>query len=203
MMVTKSLLVGLLLTLPSLASAQRSEQRLEAGLFFTCVRLEEIGTTDHGGAGSSAGLGGRVVWRLLRYLDVDGELVVHPNAGVSGHRIQGFLGAKAGVRFSKVGLFAKVRPGFLYFSKDPFGVATPDSTFFHPQSAHSLEPALDLGGVLEYYAPNGLVVRFDLADTIVEYNPRAVSVSQFLPPVSMAGFSTRNRQWSLGVGKRF
>jgi hypothetical protein len=202
-MVTKVLLAGSLLVLPSLALAQRPEQRLETGVFFTFVRLAEIGSTDHGSGTSTAGLGGRVVWRLLGHVDVDGELALHPNAGVSGHRVQGFLGAKAGLRLSRVGLFAKVRPGFVYFSKDPFGVARPDSTVFHPRWAHSLEPALDLGGVLEYYGSNGLVIRFDLADTIVSYDERAVSSSPLEPPRQVAGFTTRNRQWSLGVGKRF
>ncbi len=149
MTVTKALLGSLLLALPCLASAQSSERRLEVGAFLTHARLEEIGSTDHGTGTSTAGLGGRIGWRLLRHLDIDGEVAVHPNAGVSGYRVQGFLGARAGVRFGRVGLFAKVRPGFLYFSKDPFGVARPDSTLFDVRWAHSLEPALDVGGVVE------------------------------------------------------
>ena len=62
---------------------------------------------------------------------------------------------------------------------------------------------MDVGGVLECYLSNGLVVRFDLADTIVTYNAREVVVSAREPPRPVAGFTTRNRQWSLGVGKRF
>ncbi len=202
-MITKALLVALLLTLPSLAWAQQGEQRLEAGIFFTNVLLEEIGTTDHGTGTSAIGMGGRIVWRLLRHLDIDGEMAFHPNAGVSGHRVQGFLGAKAGVRFRRVGLFAKVRPGFIYFAKDPFGVAEAGSTLFETRWAHSLEPAFDFGGAVEYYTSRGLIVRFDLADTLVSYNARAVSSSRIEPLRSVAGFTTRNRQWSFGVGRRF
>jgi hypothetical protein len=194
-----TLLLAALSLAPSLASAQR----LETGVFFTLVRLEEIGSTDHDVGTTAGGLGARVVWRLLRHLDVDGEVAVHPNAGVSGYRIQGFLGVKAGVRFSRVGLFAKVRPGFLYFSKDPFGVGRQGDTFFKTQWAHSLDPAFDIGGVVEYYTPNGFVVRLDLADTVVRYEARSVFGSQREPSRQVAGFTTRNRQWSIGVGKRF
>jgi hypothetical protein len=193
------LLAALPLAVPSLASAQR----LETGVFFTLVRLEEIGSTDHDVGTSAGGLGGRIVWSVLPHLDVDGEVAVHPNAGVSGYRIQGFLGAKAGVRFSRVGLFVKVRPGFLYFSKDPFGVGRQGVPFYNTQWAHSLEPAFDIGGVVEYYTPNGIVVRLDLADTVVRYEARSVFVSQREPARQVAGFTTRNRQWGVGVGKRF
>jgi hypothetical protein len=202
-MVMRILVVALLLTRPSLAGAQQREQRIEAGVFFTHVLLEEIGSTDHRTGTSTGGLGGRLVWRLLRHMDVDGELAVHPNAGVSGHRVQGFLGAKAGVRFRRVGLFAKLRPGFIYFSRDPFGVADADSAPFNVRWAHSLEPALDVGAAVEYYTSRGLIIRFDLADTFVDYNQRSLSSSRIEPLRSVAGFTTRNRQWSFGVAKRF
>lgn len=193
------LLAGLALAFPSLASAQR----LEAGVFVTVVRLEQIGSTDHDVGTTAGGLGGRVAWRFLRYLDVDGELAVHPNAGVSGVRVQGFLGGKAGVRFSEVGLFAKARPGFLYFAKDPFGAGQQGATFFKTRWADSLEPAFDFGAVVEFYTSNGLVVRLDVADTVVRYDTRSVFVSQHEPAMQVGGFTTRNRQWSVGVGKRF
>ncbi len=195
-------LVTLLLA-PTFAAAQPHEQRLETGLFWTYVHLEEIGSTDHEVGSTSVGLGGRIAWRLVRYLDVEGELGVHPSSGVRGYRIQGFVGAKSGVRCNRVGLFAKARPGFLYFSKDPFGVAEPDSTFLNPRWAHSLEPALDIGVVAEYYSSNNLLIRFDVGDTIVTYDERSVFVSQREPRRPVAGFTTRNRQWSVGVGKRF
>jgi hypothetical protein len=202
-MLFKGLVTGVLLTLPCLAAAQTPEPRLETGVFLTFVRLEEIGSTDHEVGTSTVGLGGRIGWRIFRHLDVDGELVVHPRAGVTGYRIQGFVGAKAGVRLGRVGLYAKVRPGFLYFEKDPFGVAAPGSSFLNPLWADALEPALDLGGTIEYDTPRGLVVRFDIGDTIVRYGTRTVFSSPVLPPRQAGGFITRNRQWSLGMGKRF
>jgi hypothetical protein len=197
--VTGSLLVGLALGLSNAASAQQ----VEGGVFLTYAFLEQIGGNDHRAGTSTMGLGGRAVWHVLPFVDVEGEVAGHPNAGVQGYRIQGFAGAKAGFRFYHLGVFAKARPGFIYFSRDPFGVERPGRSFFEPAWADSLEPAIDLGGVLEYYAPNGVIIRFDLADTIVHYEPRSVFQSQHLPRRDVGGFTTRNRQWSFGVSKRF
>jgi hypothetical protein len=199
MRVTACLLLGLTVLLRGSARAQN----LETGLFFTYAFLEQIGSNDHEVGTSIAGFGGRVGWRLVRFVDAEGEVAVHPAAGVSGYKVQAFAGAKVGARFSRVGLFAKVRPGFLYFWKDPFGMRRAGATFVDTQWAHSVEPAIDVGGVFEYYAPNGVVVRFDLADTIVHYDSRRVFVSQREPLTEVGGFTTRNRQWSIGVGKRF
>jgi hypothetical protein len=202
-MANRIVLAGVLLTLPTMAVAQSSEPRLETGVFFTFAKLERIGSTDHGVGTSTAGLGGRIGWRLVRHVDVDGELSVHPRAGVSGYRIQGFAGARVGMSFGRLELYAKARPGFLYFEKDPFGVASPGSTFLRPEWADSLEPALDLGASIEYRTRRGLLVRFDVGETIVRYNSRTVVSSQLLPPMEVGGFTTRNRQWSMGVGRRF
>jgi hypothetical protein len=143
------LLAGVLLTVPTIAVAQSSEPRLETGVFFTFAKLERIGTTDHGVGTSTAGLGGRIGWRLVRHVNVEGELAVHPRAGVSGYRIQGFAGTRVGMSFGPFELYAKARPGFLYFEKDPFGVASSGSTFLRPEWADSLEPALDLGATIQ------------------------------------------------------
>ena len=196
---TTCLLLGLIVLLPASARAQR----LETGFFFTYAFLEEIGSNDHEVGTSTAGFGGRVAWHLLPFVDVDGELTVHPPAGFSGYRVQGFAGAKAGARVSRVGLFVKVRPGFLYFSKDPFGVGRRGAAFPETVWAHSLEPAMDIGGVIEYFASNAVIVRFDLGETIVHYEPRQVFFSVREPLREVGGFTTRNRQWSFGVGKRF
>jgi hypothetical protein len=129
-----------LLTLPVLAVAQSSEPRLETGVFCTFAKLERIGSTDHGVGSTTAGLGGRIAWRVVPHIDLDGELSVHPRAGVSGYRLQGFAGA---------------------------------------------------------------LIRLDVGETLGRYDARMVSSSQVLPPRKEGGFATRNRQWSVGVGKKF
>jgi len=196
-------LAGVLLLLPALANAQSSEPRLETGVFFTFAKLERIGSTDHGVGSTTAGLGGRVAWRVAPYIDLDGELSVHPRAGVQGYRLQGFAGVKTGAWFGSLGLHAKVRPGFLYFEKDPFGAGSRIATFPLTQWADSLEPAIDYGAIVQYVIPrNRLIVRLDVGETLVRYDARMVS-SSLLPPREEGGFTTRNRQWSVGLGKRF
>jgi hypothetical protein len=202
-MLKKPWLAAVLVMLPAVATAQSSESRLETGLFFTFAKLERIGSNDHEAGTSTAGLGGRIAWRLLPYVDIDGELSVHPRAGVSGYRIQGLLGTKVGVWFGRLGLFAKARPGFLYFEKDPFGVGVRGSTFPHTEWADSVEPALDLGASIQFAAPNGLLFRVDIGDTIVRYNARTVATSPTLPARVEGNFTTRNCQWSMGLGTRF
>ena len=107
------------------------------------------------------------------------------------------------MRWQRVGAFVKARPGFLFFSRDPFGVGRPGITLGLTDWAHSLDPTIDIGGVVEYYTPSGVIVRFDLGDTIVRYHSRAVVASQLDPPRQVGGFTTRNRQWSFGFAKRF
>jgi hypothetical protein len=192
-------LIALTLCVPSAAQAQR----LEAGAFITRAFLEEIGSSDHRAGTSTLGLGGRVAWHALPILDLEGELVVHPNAGVQGYKLEGLVGAKTGWRTRRFGAFIKVRPGFLYFSKDPFGVGRPGAPLGRIEWAQSLDPALDVGAVLEYYTPGGTIVRVDLGDTIVRYHPRTVAGAYMQPPRDVGGFTTRNRQWGIGIGKRF
>jgi len=194
----RCMLAALLVGISSPARAQR----IEAGAFITFAFLEEIGSSDHRVGTSTLGIGGRAAWRLAPFVDIDGELVIHPNAGVQGYKVQGAAGAKAGVRWSRLGAFVKARPGFLYFSKDPFGVGVAD-VLPRTRWARSFDPAIDVGGVVEYYTTRGMIVRFDLGDTIVRYHARTVTVSSFLPPRRVGGFTTRNRQWSLGLAKRF
>ena len=106
---TPIVVFGLLLLLPSAARAQR----LEAGVVLTHAALERIGSTDHDDRMTMVGLGARAVWHLVRFVDLDSELTLHPNSGVSGYKIQAFLGAKVGARSRRLGGFVKVRPGLL------------------------------------------------------------------------------------------
>ena len=189
---------------PSLAYAQSSEPRFETGVFLTFAELERIGSTDHGVGSTTAGLGGRIAWRVVPHIDLDGELSVHPRAGVRGYRLQGFAGVKAGAWFGRFGLHAKIRPGFLYFEKDPFGAGSRSATFPLTDWADSLEPAIDYGAIVQYVTPrHGLIVRLDVGETVVRYDARMVSSSSLVPATEVGGFTTRNRQWSVGLGKRF
>lgn len=198
----------LLLALPAWTHAQgldqKTERKYELGGLITYSRLRGIGSTDSGTGTEVGGFGGRFGYRLFRHLDLDTELNFLPgNSATSGNHVQGFVGAKAGMRWSKGGVFLKVRPGFIRFSRDPFGVGKPGTAFLSHERAASTEPAVDFGGVVEYYTSRGFVLRFDLGYDLVYYARRDVRSSPTLPSFQAGGFTTHNWQASVGVTFRF
>src|SRR5262245_57288204 len=141
----------LVLFLSDFARAQDTVQQFEAGGLITYTFLREIGSRDVGAGTDAAGLGGRLVYRALPFVDLETEINLLPgNSATSGNHLQGFFGVKAGKRWKKGGLFVKARPGFIHFRRDPFGVGKPGQSFFSPERASSTESDFDLGGVIEY-----------------------------------------------------
>jgi hypothetical protein len=194
----------LVLMVPDIAGAQDTEQRYELGGLVTYTFLREIGTRDVGVGTDSGGLGGRLVYRAFRLLDLETEFNFLPgNSATSGNHLQGFFGVKTGKRWKQGGIFLKARPGFIHFRRDPFGVPKPGSSIFSTERATSTEPDIDLGGVVEYYTARGLILRFDLGDSMIHYARRTVRTSQFLPPFEAGGFTTHNWQGSFGISFRF
>src|SRR5437762_2304298 len=195
----------LLLMIPMTAPAQATGEGLEAGIVFSGTFLKEIGTRDAGVGTSAAGIGGRLGYSLARSVDLETDIIVWPNnQATSGTWIQGLFGVKAGKRFDRFGLFGKVRPGFMHFRKDPFGASQPGGTgLLGRQRVSSTEPSIDMGGVFEYRTTRGLMLRFDLGDTVIRYGRRRVFLSQFLPEVDAGGFATHNWQGTFGLGVRF
>jgi hypothetical protein len=194
----------LVLIVPGIAAAQDTEKRYELGGLVTYTFLREIGTRDVGVGTESAGFGGRLAYRALPFLDLESEINFLPgNSATSGNHVQGFFGVKAGKRWDKFGIFVKARPGFMHFRRDPFGVGRPGGDFFSNERASSTEPNFDLGGVIEYYTSSGLILRFDLGDSVIRYGRRTVRTSDFVPPFEAGGFTTHNWQGSFGVGVRF
>ena len=87
--------------------------------------------------------------------------------------------------------------------RDPFGVSKPGGSIPSHERASSTEPNLDVGGVVEYYTARGVILRFDLGDSIIRYARRTVRVSDFVPPLKAGDFTTHNWQRSFGVSFRF
>jgi hypothetical protein len=178
----------------------------EAGVLVSGTFLKQIGSRDAGLGTSAIGLGGRFVYPLFPHVDFDSDLIIWPNNQAStGTWIQGLFGFKMGQRFQRVGVFAKVRPGFMHFRKDPFGRANPSggSILGGRNFAHTTDPSVDVGGVLEYYTSRGIVLRFDLGDTIISYGKRSVFVSPLQPPIERGGFRTDNWQGTFGLSFKF
>lgn len=176
-------------------AAQTETPKLELGLHSSMLRLSDFDVND-------VGVGGRVSYNLNANFALDGEFNFFPTRRtnfaaplyVDSFRVQGLAGVKAGVRNRTVGVFAKLRPGFIYFSEGPVdpNVAT---LLPIPQRVNATALALDAGGVLELYPSRSVGLRFDVGDTLIRYQREAAT---FAP-----GRTTHNLQISAGVGLRF
>jgi hypothetical protein len=140
----------------------------------------------------------------------------------SGHIYQGQFGVKAGKRFRKVGLFIKIRPGFVGFTRASHLVGITPITIIHPfigplqfenpefRIGRATYPSMDAGGVVEFYLSRRIVTRLDMGDTILRYGiyrepaPTVCATICTPPGVFERPAETRhNLQFSAGIGIRF
>ncbi len=189
-----ALFTAVLLILAGAQTAFAQEvPKIEIGAHYTMLRFSDFDTND-------SGVGARVTFNLTDNLAIDGEYNFFPTKRrhfvdgfyLDSRRYQGLLGVKAGVRGDKVGVFGKLRPGFVHF-----GEGTLDPTILTilpvPGTFKSTQFALDAGGVFELYPSRSTVLRFDVGDTIIRFNEDG----------GRPKFTSHNLQISLGAGLRF
>jgi len=163
------------------------------------------------------GAGGRFTYNLNKSFAVEAAGYFSPGTcdscpgQATGHIAEGLFGVKAGKRFSKVGIFAKARPGFMTIGKGYFDFVPVSGGFVNFVPHRTTPFALDLGGVFEFYPSKRVVLRADLGDTILRY-PRRSFIGFNVDPVTFAltsaqrnqpAFTTHNTQFIVGVGFRF
>jgi hypothetical protein len=172
----------------ALAQSSSSEPKVEAGAQFTLVHFRDLGVTD-------VGVGGRVTYNFNDNFRVEGEIDYFPkdnqDLGGMGRKTEGFFGGLLGFRSSGFGIYSKIRPGFIHFTRDPFAVPFSTTDF-----------AIDLGGVVEVYPSRRSVVRFDIGDTAIRFGSQTVLPTP-IGPVATGTFWSHNLQFSAGVGVRF
>ena len=144
-----------------------------------------------------SGAGGRFTYNLNPYVSIDTEVnasiaIDDESSSVNGAQV--FAGVKVGRRFNKVGIFAKARPGFT----TSFTRQTGPGFFDYERVA---KPALDLGGVLEYYPSKHTVLRFDASDVIVDFGGDLIEEVRCPCPRRLG--KTNGLQLSIGFGFRF
>jgi hypothetical protein len=164
--------LSLLLILP-LVGADFDQPRVEAGVLLGGIKEPALGEYP-------VIAGGRITIRAWRLLDGEAEVSRYPIGGSASNypATIALFGARAGRRFGNLGLYGKVRPGFISF----------DSNLNRPSLG--TRPALNAGGILEFYSTRHLAARFDLGDTVVWYGRQ--------------GPGTRHQlQWSVGVSAWF
>jgi hypothetical protein len=94
--------------------------------------------------------------------------------------MEGLFGVRLGARFEHFGVFAKIRPGFIYYEK-AFPIQGETST------ASLTRFAADLGGIVEYYPERNSTLRFDVGTTLVRYltnhtDPHVYELGTLLSP---------------------
>src|ERR1044072_8214840 len=135
----------------------------------TISDVEKVPTYEIGGQiftfsshdlGFGWGAGGRVTYKLDNHIAFDSEMDFFlPDEGPP-YATQGLFGIKAGTRIKKVGIFAKVRPGF--------------QTNFVVNQREQARLAVDVGGVAEFYPNRHVALRFDAGDVIIPFGNNVV-----------------------------
>jgi hypothetical protein len=163
---------------------------------------------------SELGVGVRFGYNINRYVAVEaeGDFFPHryfPQLNSGGSLAQAQFGLKAGKRFEKFGLFAKARPGFVTFGEIltqtgsvtfPFQGNGPLTTFPIFEEKRRNFFSLDAGAVVELYASRGLLVRFDLGDTMIHYGDAPVSPFSDSPGIDRV---SHKFQFSAGIVFRY
>ena len=169
----------LVLSLGDVAFSQTP--RAEIGVQLGGIRENVLGEYPVGG-------GGRVTVHVVHVFDAEAEINRFPIGGGTAlfPATQALFGARVGYRFGPIGFYGKLRPGFMRFDSNP------------RVPSLGIRPALDFGGVLEFYSRRHIAGRLDLGDTVVWYGSDTV-----IPPISRPGpnvnTGTRHQpQWSFG-----
>ena len=167
--------------------------KLEIGAHYTLLRFSDFDAND-------SGVGARATFNLTNHVAVEGEYNFFPEKRrnfvntfyLNSRRCQGLVGVKAGARGDKVGVFGKLRPGFVHFGEGTVDQTIPTFRAL-PPTFKSTQFALDAGGVLELYPSRHTVARFDAGDTIIRFNGDG----------GRPKFTSHNLQLSAGFGVRF
>ena len=186
--------------------AQPAGQRWEIAAQSAMLRLSDFDAT-------SAGIGGRISFDVVRWASVEGETRFFPSddialpasvvadVRVANHRrrVDVFGGLKLGVRGNRFGVFAKARPGLTRLidrGQECLGADCARVLMLLARPEYRTEFAVDYGGVLEFYPTSRSVARFELGDTTIRH--RSVA-----PPCPAAACTSHNVSTGVGVGFRF
>ncbi len=111
-----------------------------------------------------SGTGTTFVYNFNRGFAFDSAMNFLPGQHGSGSMMQGLFGVRLGQQFDHVGVFGKVRPGFIYYNNALPGGGDPNPTSL-------TRFAWDFGGIVEVYPhrESRSVIRFDVGTTLVRY----------------------------------
>jgi hypothetical protein len=190
--------------------------KYEVGVQFTALTIDAFQVR------TQPGFGMRFTYNFNDYIAAEAQTDFFPNDDKSvfsrngGRAWQGLAGVKIGKRFKTFGIFGKVRPGFIKFTRGVSdlvitGPPPAGSTFplFDVNTRSATHFVTDIGGVLEVYASRRIVTRFDAGAYIIRYGASTfqsftgTSTAPVLGPVTDPGQTKLNFQFSAGIGYRF
>jgi hypothetical protein len=149
------------------------------------------------------GVGGRFTVNLNNLLAAEAQVDLYPDDRFFDYRrkTQGLFGVRAGVRSGRVGLFGKVRPGFIHV-RDRGLCAIPEGCGLTPPGYTNryfgrFWFALDAGAVFEVYPSQRVALRIDASDLFVRrFSHTEGTEKRFY-------YSSHNLQTGGGVALRF
>lgn len=215
------LALGILVTGARAVQAQEAEPRWEAGGHLTALGFDNDsplvnspGTPAESSAYPTAyGFGGRAGYNVNSNFSVEAEFNYFPRDRFAegGRKVQGLFGVKAGKRFEHVGVYAKLRPGFVNFSRGDFTrrpnvICVPTDIAACFDSEGTTNFALDAGGVLELRTSRKTFFRLDAGDTMIRLGRRLAPIradNNVVFIVEAEGETTHNFQGGVGFGFRF
>ena len=176
------------------AHAQDSPGRFEVGANASTLRF-------NGASNFRPGAEGDV--NFGRHLALDMSLNLQPSTPLS-RGVEGFFGGKAGMRTEHFGFFGKARPGFISQGHQLREVTVNAGSATIIRVGRLTRPALDLGGVFEYYPSRRWVLRSDIGDAVIFGGGTRFNVlGGTMPPSFTTGTTTQNFQFSTSVHYRF
>lgn len=195
-------------------TSRTSERRLELGAAFSVLPICDPDGLCDLFPRTESGFGARASYNLNDHFAFDGEVDFFPRnyrrvvSNFTGGRvIEGLFGLRAGMRKNRLGLFAKVRPGFessgrAEIAHFPNGNGPDAQNPFGFERVRATQFALDVGGVFEFYPSTRTIIRFDLGDTMVRY-PGVQFTHLPDGTVSVKTVYSHKPQFGIGFGIRF
>jgi hypothetical protein len=169
--------------------AQQADSHVDAGGHYSALVLGNPGK-------ARSGVGGWFAYQFFRGIALDGNVSVFPSESETGGRVsQALLGARLGWRGRRIGVFGKVRPGWVHFSDRSFAPGVVCIAIFPtPESClvDATNLAIDIGGVFNVYPTGSTVLRVDVGDTALRLGSHRPSAEW-----------TQHLQMNIGAGWRF
>lgn len=183
------------------ARAQVRDDKFEVGAQFASLRQRVFDFKDFG-------FGGRFTYHPVRFLGLETEVNFFPRGmdnvlTFSASRTQALFGIKAGPRFSRFGVFARVRPGIIHYAPARERSVCLTILVYPPPlecriALGSTNFVLDSGGGFEVYPSRRSTIRFDVGDTAIQYDAANTRLGTF-----MEKFRNHDLQVNIGFGYRF